>query len=168
MKNATVALAALFLTVIAGGCTYFLPMISATQGALPGRSEGTAEAQRANRIVLSVNDTVLDVAWLKKDAVRDLRELLKNGEIVIRTERYGGFEQVGTLPVSLTASDQRLTALPGDIMLYSGNSVVLFYGSNTWSYTLLGSIQGLTQEELETLLGGDSAVIRLSLAGSDH
>lgn len=46
-------------------------------------------------------------------------------------------------------------------MLYSGNQLVIFFGSNTWSYTMLGHIEGLSEQELSALLGPDSVTVEI-------
>ena len=72
---------------------------------------------------------------------------------------YGGFEQVGSLGSDLPASDEQTTTEAGDIVLYSGNQIVVFYGSNTWAYTRLGHITDKSPQELEELLGnGDTTI----------
>ena len=65
----------------------------------------------------------------------------QNGAIEVFASRYGGFEQVGSLPQSFSRSDAQMTTQPGDIVLYSGNQLVIFFGSNSWSYTRLGHIE---------------------------
>ena len=75
---------------------------------------------------------------------------------------YGGFEQVGSLGMSLPRNDTRLTTQPGDVILYSGNQMVVFYGSNTWAYTRLGRITDKTTEELTELLSNGNVIITLS------
>ena len=76
---------------------------------------------------------------------------------------YGGFEKVGALPQSFTTSNSQITTEPGDIMLYQGYNIVIFYGSNTWSYTPLGKIDGATVNELKQFLGSGSISLTLSL-----
>jgi intein-encoded DNA endonuclease-like protein len=76
--------------------------------------------------------------------------------------KYGGFEQVGSIGSTLPSSDTRITTSPGDIVLYSSNQVVIFYESNTWSYTKLGHIN-LSKSELKDLLGDENVVITLDL-----
>ena len=74
---------------------------------------------------------------------------------------YGGFEQVGSMGQSLPRNDVQTTTHYGDIVLYSGNQIVIFYGSNTWSYTRLGHVD-LTQEEMTELLGGGDVTVTIS------
>ena len=88
----------------------------------------------------------------------------QNGAIEVFASRYGGFEQVGSLPQSFSRSDAQMTTQPGDIVLYSGNQLVIFFGSNSWIYTRLGHIEGLSTDELTTLLDKDIAVIEIKKA----
>ena len=81
----------------------------------------------------------------------------------MNTTAYGGFEQVGSLPQSFSRSDTQMTAQPGDIVLYSGNQLVVFFGSNSWSYTKLGHISGLSADELAALLNKEQTVIELQI-----
>lgn len=112
-------------------------------------------------LTLSVNGTPLDVSWEQNATVDELRAYAQNETIRVETERFGGFEQVGALPQAFTSSDVQLTTAPGDLVLYSGDQIVLFFGSNTWSYTRLGHIEGLSEQELADLLGGETAVVEL-------
>lgn len=106
---------------------------------------------------LAVNDNWVPVTWEKNEAIEELKYLLP---LTIQMSMYGGFEQVGDIGTTLTSSDTQITAEPGDIMLYSDDQIVLFYGSNDWAYTKLGHID-LTQEELTELLGDGDVEISL-------
>jgi hypothetical protein len=75
---------------------------------------------------------------------------------------YGGFEQVGSIGQAISRDDKQTTTEPGDIVLYSGNQIVVFYGSNSWAYTRLGKID-LTEKELKDLLSNGDVTITLSL-----
>ena len=112
-------------------------------------------------LVLSINGTVLDVQWEENETVAELISYVQNENIIVNTTIYGGFEQVGSLPRSFSGNDVQMTTGPGDIVLYSGNQIVLFFGSNSWSYTKLGQIRGISAEELSALLGADSAVVEI-------
>lgn len=112
-------------------------------------------------IELKIGNTIVDVNWLDNNSVKALKELAKDG-LTINMSMYGGFEQVGSIGKSITSNDERITTSPGDIVLYSSNQMVIFYGSNTWSYTKLGHIS-LTKSELTDLLGDEDVIITLSL-----
>ena len=103
------------------------------------------------------------VEWENNESVSALKELASESPITIQTSLYGGFEQVGSIGHSLPRNDERITAQAGDIVLYSGNQLVVFYGSNTWAYTRLGHITDKTPSELTALLGNDNATITISV-----
>ena len=112
-------------------------------------------------MIMTIGDTKVDVSWEDNDSVRELRELASSG-ITIQMSMYGGFEQVGSIGQSLSRNDKQTTTEPGDIVLYSGNQLVVFYGSNSWSYTRLGKIN-LSDEELKNLLGNGDVTITLRM-----
>lgn len=97
------------------------------------------------------------------DAAHTLAATLAQGPVTINMTDYGGFEKVGALPRSFPASDTRITTVPGDIMLYQGNQMVIFYGSNTWSYTRLGCLDGATAESVRAFLGTGAISLTISL-----
>lgn len=124
--------------------------------------EETTQMSQMN-LVMTVNGVEVDVQWEKNDAVNDLISLSQNEEIVVNTTLYGGFEQVGVLPESLASKDTQMTAVSGDIMLYNSNQLVLFFGENSWSYTKLGHISGLSSDEITQMLNKDSAVVTVNI-----
>ena len=111
---------------------------------------------------LTINCTPVQITWETNASVQALRELAAANPLTVRLSMYGGFEQVGSLGTALPRSDKRTTTSAGDIVLYSGDQIVLFYGSNTWSYTRLGKITGQTQADLAALLGSGDVTITLS------
>jgi hypothetical protein len=111
---------------------------------------------------MTINNIPVDVKWEENDAVKALRDAVKDDPLTIQTSMYGGFEQVGPLGMELPRNDTRITTEPGDVILYSGNQIVVFYGSNTWAYTRLGNISGKTQAELKELLSNGSVTIVIS------
>lgn len=113
---------------------------------------------------IAVGDKTFPAAFADNAGAQALKKLLGEGSITIPLRDYGGFEKVGALGQSLPASNRQTTTQAGDIVLYQGNQIVLFYGSNTWSYTRLGRITALSGWE-EALGPGDVSVT-LSLAGS--
>lgn len=120
------------------------------------------EDETANmELTLKINDIEVDVIWTDNDSVKALKNLAKDG-LTINMSKYGGFEQVGSIGSTLPSSDTRITTNPGDIVLYSSNQIVIFYDSNTWSYTKIGHIN-LSKSELTDLLGDEDVVITLNL-----
>lgn len=87
-------------------------------------------------------------------------ELLKKDPLTVKLNEYGGFEKVGSLGTSLSRNDRQVKTSAGDIMLYQGNQITIFYNGNSWSYTPLGKVDGVTQAELKKILGkGDVTAV---------
>ena len=97
-------------------------------------------------------------------AAQELAARLQDGPITVTLNDNGGFEIWGSLGFSLTSSNQQITAQPGDVILYSGSNICIFYGSNSWSYTRLGKIDGLSANELRTFLKGGQSNIAVMLS----
>ena len=87
-------------------------------------------------------------------------KLLQKAPLTIKLNEYGGFEKVGSIGSSLPRNDTQIATTAGDIMLYQGNQITIFYNNNSWSYTRLGKVNGVTQSELKQILGkGDVTAI---------
>ena len=96
-------------------------------------------------------------------SAREFQALLTQGPLTIEMEDYGGFEKVGPLGTTLSRSDQQITTEPGDVILYQGNQITIYYGSNTWSFTRLGKIENATREGLLQALGDGDVQVTFSL-----
>lgn len=120
-------------------------------------------ASSQTKVFLIVDGNTMTATLADNEATRELKELLEKGPVSIQMSDYGGFEKVGALPQSFTTSNSQITTEPGDIMLYQGNNMVIFYGSNSWSYTRLGKIDGATASNLKQFLGSGSISLILSL-----
>ena len=104
----------------------------------------------------SIQKVLLD--WHRADPISD-KELCRAEPLTIELSMYGGFEQVGPIGARLPSSDVQTTTRAGDIVLYSSNQMVVFYGSNSWAYTRLGHISDQSAEDMAALLGhGDVSV----------
>ena len=123
-------------------------------------------ASSQTKILLKVDGNTMTATLTDNEATRELTRLLEQGDMTIRMSDYGGFEKVGALPQSLPTSNTQITTEPGDIMLYQGNQMVIFYGSNSWSYTRLGKIDGATANNLRQFLGNGNITLTLSLEAS--
>ncbi len=80
-------------------------------------------------------------------------ELLKQGPVTIKMHDYGSFEKVGPLGTTLPRNDTQITTTAGDIILYQGNQITIYYDVNSWNFTRLGKVDGVTQAELKKILG---------------
>ncbi len=133
---------------------------SDTQGQSPvSNSTNSKEGEtEVKKITVKVNGIDFTAILEENAAARELVDLLKENEITLKLSDYSGFEKVGPLGHNLTTSNAQTTTKAGDIVLYNGNQIVLFYGSNSWSYTYLAHIEDLNAWE-EALGNGDVTVV---------
>lgn len=110
-----------------------------------------------------VNDARLAVTSSGNSSAQALLDLLAHGDVTVAASDYGNFEKVGTLPQSLPTNDERITTEAGDVILYQGNQITVYYDTNSWSLTRLGKIEGVSVAELKEILGNGSVELRLSL-----
>lgn len=123
-------------------------------------------ATSQTKIYLTVGGKSMSATLVSNSATQELVSLLSKGPITIDMNEYGGFEKVGALPQSLPTSNSQITTVPGDIMLYQGRNVVIFYGSNSWSYTRLGKIDNATTTALREFLGNGDITLEMSLSST--
>lgn len=120
--------------------------------------------QEENEMRMRIAETDVVVEWEDNQAVSDLMALAAGGPITVELSMYGGFEQVGPLGTSLTVDDEQITTQPGDIVLYAGNQISIFYGANSWAYTKLGHITDKTADEMADLLGNGDVSVTITVA----
>jgi len=126
-------------------------------------SKETEEEPAVKALTMKIGDTTVAVDWEENESVAALAELVKNKPLTIQMSMYGGFEQVGSLGTSLPRNDSQTTTAAGDIVLYSGNQIVVFYGSNSWAYTRLGHVTDRSAEQLKNMLGNTDVTLTLSV-----
>ena len=131
-----------------------------------GRPEGVQSKepeQEADTMVLAINGEIVSVEWEDNESVEVLKDLVLSEPLSIQMSMYGGFEQVGSIGTSLPRNDVQTTTEAGDIVLYSGNQIVVFYGSNSWAYTRLGKVTDKSKAEMTELLGNEDVIITISM-----
>jgi len=121
-----------------------------------------SEEEEASMMQMKINDTPVTVDWENNESVTALKKLAMDG-LTIRMSMYGGFEQVGSIGQRLPSHDVQTGTSSGDIVLYSSNQLVVFYGSNSWAYTRLGHITDKTPEEMRALLSNGDVTVTLSM-----
>ncbi|WP_188118016.1 cyclophilin-like fold protein [Methanobrevibacter millerae] len=114
-----------------------------------------------NIIKLKVNDHIFDVELENNSATQELVKKLETGNVTVNATDYGNFEKVGNLGFSLPVNDENMNTEAGDIVLYQGNQVSVFYDTHSWSYTKLGKIQNVS--DLKEVLGSGNTVLEFSL-----
>ena len=122
------------------------------------------ETRNMNEVYIKVNNQVLEVELEDNSATKGLIESLQSEDIIIEAREYGGFEKVGDLGFTLPREDTNIKTEAGDIVLYQGNQVSLFYNSNSWSYTKLGKIKNTSSKELKNILGNGDVTLTFTLS----
>lgn len=116
-----------------------------------------------NLMNIQIGNQILSATLVNNSSVAALKEALRNGPITINMRDYGGMEKVGSLGMNLPRNDQQITTEAGDIILYQGNALVIYYAPNSWNFTRLGKITDLSAAELIEILGGGDITITISL-----
>jgi hypothetical protein len=132
-------------------------------------SDSEVKAQTImDKISITIDERTQSITLNDNAATKALVEQLQQAPVTVTLNSSGGFEIWGALGFLLPTSNQQMTAQPGDVILYSGSNICLFYGSNSWSYTRLGKIDGMSESELRSFLkAGESNIsVTLSLANT--
>ena len=130
-------------------------------GAIPGPEIEVEMEDISMKMNVQIGDASFTATLEDNAATGELIEIMREAPISISMNDYSGFEKVGPLGRSLTTDNHQTTTSAGDIVLYSGNQIVMFYGSNSWSYTRIGKIDDLTG--WEDALGSGSITVVFSL-----
>lgn len=137
--------------------------LSACGGSVPEETQSaeTASGQEETALKITVGDEKLLATLEDNSSAREFKELLAQGPVTIEMEDYGGFEKVGPLGTTLTRNDQQITTEPGDVILYQGNQITVYYGTNTWNFTRLAKIDD--PADLQAKLGEGRVQVTFSL-----
>ncbi len=112
----------------------------------------TGDKTMTTTINVTVNGVTKTATLVDNVATKALFELLSKGNIIVKTDDYGGFEKVGTFGTRLPTDNSQIDTVPGDIVLYQGNNISFFYDNNSWSYTMLGKLDITDVKEIKTFL----------------
>ena len=123
------------------------------------------ETMQADCFYITVGDTTFAAEFADNSSAQALQELLEQGNLTLTMSDYGDFEKVGSLGTQLPRNDQQITTGPGDVILYQGSSITIYYDTNTWNFTRLGKIRDVTREDLLAALGEGDVEVTFSLTG---
>ena len=140
------------------------PQEDQNEGKVNNDNSGGTDNTMPETIKIIVSGKTLSVKIEDNEATKALVAALSEASITYEANDYGGFEKVGLLGRTLPTSDTQITTQAGDVILYSGNQIVLFYGSNTWSYTRVGKMQYESLDELKSFLKAGEGNISVTLS----
>ena len=119
------------------------------------------------KMYITIDGRTEAVTLTNNSATQALVAKLQEAPVTVTLNSSGGFEIWGALGFSLPTSNEQINAQPGDIVLYNGSNICMFYGTNSWNYTLLGKIDGLSESELRTFLKAGESNISVTLSLSN-
>lgn len=129
-------------------------------------NEMKADASKSteqNQIKITTGDTEFIATLADNSSADALKELLAEGSLTIDMSDYGNMEKVGPIGKNLPTNDEDITTKAGDLILYQGNSLVIYYDENSWNFTRLGKIEGVTGKELLDAFGDGDVTVTFSL-----
>lgn len=144
-----------------------LALLVMSCGGDEAQAQTIKEEDMTEKLYITIGNQTLPVTLVKNNATEALMAALAANPITYEADDYGGFEKVGALGMSLPTSNQQLTTQAGDVILYSGNQIVLFYGSNSWSYTRLGRIDYESLEQLKSFLKAGQGRVSVTLSAEN-
>jgi len=114
-------------------------------------------------ITLTINGTTLTATLVDNSSAAALKGMLEEGPLTLDMRDYAGMEKVSSLGTSLPTNNEQITTVAGDLILYQGSALVIYYAPNSWNFTRLGKIQNVTADELKEILGDGNVTVKLSL-----
>ena len=151
----------------AGSVTSAQPATEQQGAEQQGAEEPVEEEIKDKMLKMIIGDTEVSVDWENNESAEALKDLCAEEPLVIQMSMYGGFEQVGSIGTRLPSDDEQTSTSAGDIVLYSSNQIVVFYGSNSWAYTRLGHITDQDAAGMTDLLGNGDVTITISLEDAE-
>ncbi len=160
MRKTILSLAAMLLVACSASNE-----VTAANVSNAGKTLDFAIAQNmTDKMYITIDNKTLPLTLVDNAATQALVDRLQSSSVSVTLNSSGGFEIWGALGFSLPTSNQQITAQPGDVILYNGSNICLFYGTNSWSYTRLGHIEYSTQAELEEFLKAGQSNINVMLS----
>lgn len=124
----------------------------------------TQEKESETQMIYAhIGDSTLEILPENNSSAQAVLEILKESDITVDIHDYGNFEKVGSLGSTLPTNDERITTQPGDVILYQGNQITIYYDKNTWNFTRLGKVQNVSGKELKDILGEGNVSVTFSL-----
>ncbi len=144
--------------------TYIMFMALTAMACQSNEVEATPSDKSANAMNITINGKTVSCQLVDNSSTRTLLAQLERGDITYEADDYGNFEKVGNIGIGLPQNNESITTTAGDVILYQGNNICLYYDTNSWTFTRLGKIEGMSKDEIKTFLnaGGGSVKVKLS------
>ena len=120
-----------------------------------------------NQFYITAGETVFTAVFSDNSSAEAFKKLLAEEPLTVDMHDYGSFEKVGEIGGTLPRNDEQITTEPGDVILYLGTSITIYYDTNSWNFTRLGKIQDATKEDLLAALGNGNVTVTFSLEKSE-
>lgn len=160
MKEKFLSIFKLFLIIL-----FSLTIISCNLSTNDSNHNNDTEHGEQNmKFYIKVNGQILSVTPTNNSSTIAFMDKLKAGDVIVNMRDYGNFEKVGSLGFTLPTNDTIITTEPGDVILYQGNQITIYYDENTWSFTKLGKIDNIEQDSLKSILGKGNVTVIFTLA----
>ena len=146
-----------------------MTLCSCTQKESQAGTTDTAEITQTEsekdimRLKIEANGKNLIANFEDNSSAEAFIQKLEEGPLTVELEDYANFEKVGKLPFSLERNDTQITTQPGDVILYQGNMITIYYDTNSWSFTKLAKIPDVNKDDLLEVLGNGDVTVTFSL-----
>ena len=141
----------------------FAATVQAQQKVFNDNQNKTNMESNTIRLTIEGGRRTFTATLVDNSSTQALKEQLAKGNITVEMEDYANMEKVGSLGIRLPRNDKQTTTGPGDIILYQGHNLVIYYDTNSWSFTRLGKINNASQADLKAALGKGDVRVTLSL-----
>jgi len=169
MKRNAILFCSAIMLIVTQACSgedhELAPAVPEGNEQIEDNSESTENQVNTNSMYIQIGDTILTATLADNSSVDALVSALTEAPISVDMRDYGNMEKVGDLGRNFPRNDQQITTEAGDIILYQGNALVIYYAPNSWNFTRLGKIDNVTAEGLKSILGDGNVTVTLSLPG---
>ena len=133
-------------------------LIACSEAASPStqpeaQTKSSAQMETPVKLKIHVNDTTFTATLEENSSAKAFAEFLTQGDLTLDMHDYGSFEKVADLPRSFPRNDKQIDTDAGDIILYQGNSITIYYDKNSWNFTRLAHIDNVNKKRLQQILG---------------
>lgn len=119
--------------------------------------------EESSKMNITANGTTFAVTLADNSSAEALADMVREGPLTVNMSDYANMEKVGDLGSSLPRNDEHIDTTAGDVILYQGHLLVIYYGPNSYEFTRLGRVEGVTAQDLKSILGSGDVSVTLSL-----